>query len=1003
MNKKRMSQILGIMIIISFNLFISSLSSIYFNVKSPQTDVQNTAISLNTALYSWDSQLTRGVGTEPLAIAIGDVNNDGALDMVTANNDSNTITILLWNMTIGDWGNQEKSVGTAPSDIAIGDANNDGFADIVVSNNLSNDITILLWNNSLQTWNSSTRGVGNHPSSVAIGDANNDGLNEIIVTNFEDDSISIFVWNSSHSDWNTKLQRSVGNGPISVVVGDANYDGLLDIITADELGSTVSILEWDNLIKNWSAVIPKMVGNTPSDLVVGDANNDGAVEIYTSNRVDATVSILAWNITISDWDLYVKSVGNSPSSITVGDVNYDGQEDIVVTNYADANISLLMWDISIKNWTPSTEPVGQGPTSVAIGDVNNDGVLEVVVTNGIANNISILLWNTTPGDISPRMPLNVDGYCLDIAVGDANNDGEMDLVAATPNDNNISLLSWNALLNDWDSETEIAAGIHPTTVSIGDANNDGAEDIVAASTIDFSNVSIVTWNKNTHSWNPFIQRNVTLYGIKDIEVADVNNDGANDIVVVNRDQVRIEILLWNKTSTDWDPVITLYPTSIPETLGVGDVNNDGYNDIVAAGNNTNTVYVFSFLWNFSDNDWMSCNALTVCKSQPIFTPAIAIGDADNNGLNNLVITDQNRNNVSILSWNNTLQRWNPAMYQPVQPGPTSVAIGDANNDGWNDIVTSNIGTDRVTVLYWNSMDGTWDPQIAHDGGVDPYSIMIADVNNNGESDILVANPTSSQISILLFNHYPSIITPSIIQNNPLWVQDEDFGAFSINLTVFETDIDDAPDHLYWFTSGLNTSLVTVSNELAPDNILIFHSVANMSGTDIFEIRLQDSHYFQVSVVITLQVNPVNDDPVILFKDLLEQNSIWHQTPGVNSFSINLSQYEFDLEDQKNELNWFVVGLDPGLATVQGENTSQDILTFQINGRGSDEFYLVLIDSEGATDNVTITLNVNPSGITFIIRLFIIIGSIIVAVVISILLFRNWKKRQSSGKPTEKNL
>lgn len=994
MKIKKTCTILFLLAIFTCNVVFSCIYLTEFNGTKNQFIPNETESPIQSRIFAWESQTTRFVGTAPQSIAIGDVNNDGVMDLVTADRDSNTITILLWNRTKGDWDIQNKSVGNAPSAIAIGDPNNDGFTDIVVSNKLSDNINVLLWNDSSSDWDIITREVGHYPSSVTIGDANNNGRDDIIVTNLENDSISILLWNTTKVDWDPIIELDVGNAPVDVKVGDVTNDGLKEIVTVNELDNSLSILQWDEQSKNWSSPITIFIGNTPSHLVIGDANNDGKRDIIVSNRGEGTINILVWNVMTDYWDIYTKSVGNSPRCVTLGDVNFDGQNDIIATNYADANISILLWDILTNDWIISTEPVGLGPTSVLIGDAKNDGLPEIVTTNELDNNITILLWNTTPGVIAPRKTQYLGKAPMELAVGDVNNNGELDIVAAAPGDNTISLLLWNKSINNWNPLLSVAVGIEPTSVSIGDVNNDGAQDIVVASSITRYYISILTWNKSSNSWNPYIHKNVSFYHINDLLVADVNNDGANDIVVVNRDQSRISLLLWNKTKNDWDTATNLIPTSIPMSVKVGDINNNGYNDIIVAGNSTNTAYIFTFLWNSSINNWNKGPDLIIDTGISIFTPDIAIGDAKNNGRNELVVTNKNKNNVSIYSWNNTINAWIPPIYRLVQPEPLSVSIGDVNNNGYNDIVTSNIGTDKVTVLFWNSTQNDWELQVSYDGGVDPTSVIIADVNNNGENDIIGANPSSSLISILLFNRYPYILNPLLIQESPLWIQNEDFGSFSINLSAHKMDIDDSSEDLVWFTFGLNTSLVTVSNEFSQNNIITFHSVENAYGTDIFELRLKDSHNFQARLTITITINPVNDPPVILNRAQLQQNPIWRQSAGVTSFSIDLSDYEFDVEDSSSALSWFTIGLNPAIATVEGENSTDSILTFYIQGKGTDEFTLVLIDSEGAMDSITITLTVGAFDVPALIRYIIIICSIIVLVVIFYYLIRKWRRLHS---------
>jgi len=77
------------------------------------------------------------VGQQPVAIATGDFNGDGKLDIVTANGSSNDVSVLLGN---GDGTFQtaiDYPVDAQPGVVIVGDFNNDGKPDILTGNQVS--------------------------------------------------------------------------------------------------------------------------------------------------------------------------------------------------------------------------------------------------------------------------------------------------------------------------------------------------------------------------------------------------------------------------------------------------------------------------------------------------------------------------------------------------------------------------------------------------------------------------------------------------------------------------------------------------------------------------------------------------------------------------------------------------------------------------------------------------------------------------------------------------
>ncbi len=989
-------KILGAIIILlgfSMSLLLINVVPNVPALKTEQIDSQPSGLILTPFLFNWDASLSYLVGDNPLAVAFGDLNNDGELDMVTANNNSGSISILIWNMTLQNWNRKDWVLALGVCAVAAGDANNDGLVDIAVINTVSNQLHLLLWNISTNNWTQINYAVGDQPTSVVIGDANDDYLNEIVVTNYADNNLTLFLWNVTSKMWNSRT-GTAGFGPIAVEIGDVDYDGASEIIIANQLDGAIRGLQWNESMKDWSVDFTKLLGQFPTDIAIGDTNNDGTKDILIVCKDNNSVAILTWNSQTENWIITSRGVDSQPSGVTVGDANADGQNDIITANYGAANISILLWNSILGNWEKSSKPVGTGPKSVIIADVNNNGLIEIATANSLEDSISVLLWNTTAGALAMQLVHPVGILPIDVAVGDANNDGENDIVTANTGESIITVLCWNVSIGDWNQEISLNVGAPAWTIDIGDANNDGANDIVACSASS-SNASIILWNRTTKNWNPFTPRKISEWGGWDVVIADVNNDGANDIVVANKDQAEVTILFWNKTSRDWNPYFEVPRLGTPFYVAVEDINNDGFNDLIAAGNGTYRA-VWFHLWNSSISNWTTTGYILKTLPPPAFTPTFSVGDANNDGMNDVVVANFVGNNVSIYLWNVSVQGWNAPVYEYVDGAPGSVAIGDVNNDGHNDIVTANNEPGRVgsiSIILWNASLQEWQLQAPLEAGYDPRAVIIKDATNDGAYDIIVANLKESTVSIIPFNRYPYILSRASIVAFLQWTQLEDFGSFTINLTNFGIDAEEKETQLTWVISGLNQSLIQVNTLVSTNNLFTFYSAANLNGADTFQLSLRDSYGDQDSVFITITINPVNDRPIILSRNQLQSQPIWTQSRETTSFTINLSAYEFDAEDRGAALKWFVRGVNPGIATVQGENATNDTLTFFISGTGSTTFTLFLMDSDGTSDNLTITLVVNLSLVDIVIRIVtpVLVG---VVVVIGIIYWRLSKIRKT---------
>ncbi len=82
------------------------------------------------------------VGDSPESVAVADLNNDGAPDLVTANTSSNDVSVLLGSGGGTFQAQQTFPVGSNPRSVAVADLNNDGAPDLVTAN--TNDVSVLL-------------------------------------------------------------------------------------------------------------------------------------------------------------------------------------------------------------------------------------------------------------------------------------------------------------------------------------------------------------------------------------------------------------------------------------------------------------------------------------------------------------------------------------------------------------------------------------------------------------------------------------------------------------------------------------------------------------------------------------------------------------------------------------------------------------------------------------------------------------------------------------------
>lgn len=369
----------------------------------PQILVPNDLYeNFSIKMSGWKDEITLDVAQHPYEVYVGDVNNDGFNDIVTADFWSDRyVSVLIWNDIIQDWNpGFFKDVGPHPLGVCIGDANNDGYNDIIGTNLNNDEVAILLWNDTLGNWEPKITRTMDDPYDVYVADCNNDGFNDVIT-----DDLRVLLWNNTLKSWDPKITIPAGVSTSSIYVEDANNDGFNDVITTG--GGNAIMLCWNDTSKFWDDITTKTVGaSSPSSIFSADLNADGYNDVVTANSGDDDISICLWNDNLGDWDQAIKkSVGESPKSVFVGDANNDGFNDIVTANYVNNSISILCWNNTSQDWyTESTIETGDQPISIFVEDVDNDGKNDVVTANQHSYTVSVFLWQLDTPILHPISP-----------------------------------------------------------------------------------------------------------------------------------------------------------------------------------------------------------------------------------------------------------------------------------------------------------------------------------------------------------------------------------------------------------------------------------------------------------------------------------------------------------------------------------------------------------------------------------------------------------------------
>ena len=333
-------------------------------------------------------------GVGPSAVARGDFNNDGKLDLVVANQTGNNVSILSGNGN-GTFGAPTNyAAGNGPRAVVTGDFNGDGKIDIAVADAAGNNISVLLNNGSGGFNPRVAYNAGTNPLALVAGDFNGDGRTDLAIANYQDNSITVLAGNGDGTFGNAQTFSvspavNVGTGPNAIVAGDFNGDQKIDLAVSDA-GGGVSIL-LSNGIGGFGAAHVFAAGITPTGLVTGLFNGDTNLDLAVVNATGDNVSVLLGAGDGSFGTPTNYAVGFGPQSITAADFNNDSKMDLAVVNTDSGSVSILSGRGDGSFSAATNKSVGTSPQAVVAGDFNGDGSSDLAVVNHTDDTVSVLL------------------------------------------------------------------------------------------------------------------------------------------------------------------------------------------------------------------------------------------------------------------------------------------------------------------------------------------------------------------------------------------------------------------------------------------------------------------------------------------------------------------------------------------------------------------------------------------------------------------------------------
>jgi hypothetical protein len=649
-------------------------------------------------------------------------------------------------------GGSDPVVGNYPSSVAVGDVDGDGDLDLLVANQFRDMVSVRL-NDGAGTFSGTQEvPVGSRPTSVALGDVDGDGDLDLLTANNSSGTVSVRL-NDGAGTFSGTQEVPVGSNSFSVAVGDVDSDGDLDLLTANYTSNTVSVRLNDGA-GTFSGTQEVPVGSNPSSVAVGDVDSDGDLDLLAANYNSNTVSVRLNDGAGLFSGTQEVAVGSNPSSVAVGDVDSDGDLDLLAANFSSGNVSVLLNDGAGTFSGAQEVDVDGPPRSVAVGDVDGDGDLDLLTPNSRGSWVSVRL-NDGAGTFSGTQEVEVAmrSFPISVAVGDVDGDGDLDLLTANYNSNTVSVrlngsgttLAVTALAPL--PNAVAAPRTSPVTASFNQPLAAGA----AAGLRVFSTQSgglrtrgatPATVSGNTLTYTPSGARpflpGETVYSTLTTAVA--ASGGAT------LPQARVQQFTAGVGGTgqgNFGGGSEVGVGNSPTGVALGDVDGDGDLDLLAANsNNSNSVSV-----RLNDGTGTFSGGREVAVGR--FPNSIALGDVDGDG--DLDFVTANTGSGVSVRFNDGTGSFSGSPEIAVGTNPRSVTLGDVDGDGDLDLLTAISYSNYVNVRL---NDGTGNfsssrPSVTVESS--PYSLCVGDVDGDGDLDLLTANFRGYSVSVRLNN------------------------------------------------------------------------------------------------------------------------------------------------------------------------------------------------------------------------------------------------------------
>ncbi len=539
-----------------------------------------------------------------------DFDRDGALDVAVTTADQSGIAVLL-----NDGTGALLDVGILPaprklSQLAAADFDEDGWVDLLAAFDTRDQAPLLYRGLSTGAF-AAPRALTDAPGGGTIVDLNDDGHQDLIACAPSPATTCRAWFGSGGGTFRTIPPATgtfVGHQLRSVAASDLDHDGTPDFVGVSRADDRVVIF-FRNTDGTVSSRLVLPTGRRPRALAIGDLNGDGRPDLVVGNEAtnDLSVFLNAGGRRFTALlPITLSAAGRVPSAIAIGDLDGDGKPDVVVAFQLSSNIAIFRnigGDLAGGGLAGAgTWPTGDNPQDVAIADVDGDGLPDILTVNrdGIPPKPEPTATPTPVETPEPPDPPSADT---------TPDDPDMPTPTVTPTRTphptptatGKGLMTGSLTLYHADAGTSAytrtelrSGGISPQALAVADLNGDGAPDLVVVnSQASGQSGTVVTFLNDGagHFGAPAAVHRRGRETPRALCVGDVDGDPFPDIAVASLGTNDV-LILRGDGAGGWRRDERTFPVGqYPRTLACTDVDGDGKTDVVFGRMNVGNIDV----------------------------------------------------------------------------------------------------------------------------------------------------------------------------------------------------------------------------------------------------------------------------------------------------------------------------------------------------------------------------------------------------------------------------